>query len=72
MDENMEQVREMTLASLDAGLEKVSRLSQRVHHQLDHSRDAEAILRKDLGHVYLLEDGDKDAGMRSSAHLPAK
>ncbi len=62
VDENVEQVREMTLASLDAGLEKVSRLSQQVHHQLDHSLDAEAILRKDLGHVYLLEDGDRTLG----------
>jgi len=62
VDESVEQVHELTLDSLDSGLEKVSRLSQQVHLHLDHSLDAEAILRKDLGHVYLLEEGNNTLG----------
>ncbi len=61
-DEYVEQAQELTLASLDHGLKKISQLSQKVHPHLDHALDAEAILRKDLGHVYLLEDGDRTLG----------
>jgi GNAT superfamily N-acetyltransferase len=61
-DESVEHVHELTMASLDLGLKKISQLSQLVHPHLDHSLDAEAILRKELGHVYLLEDGDRTLG----------
>lgn len=49
-------VDELTLDHLSTGLPSVSSLSVKVNPQLDYSVEAEAIVRKRLGHVYFAND----------------
>jgi hypothetical protein len=55
--EATDRVEELTLADLEGGLGPVSALSSKVNPQLDYSVEVEAILRKELGRVYVIRNG---------------
>jgi ribosomal protein S18 acetylase RimI-like enzyme len=54
---------ELTLADLEGGLAAVSALSGKVNPQLDYSIEVETILRKELGHVYVIRNGADIEGL---------
>jgi GNAT superfamily N-acetyltransferase len=55
-------IEELTSDQLPTGLSSVSSLSAKVNPQLDYSVEAEVILRKGLGHVYLAQEDRRIAG----------
>jgi GNAT superfamily N-acetyltransferase len=57
------EVGELTMENLPAGLQSVSSLSEKVNAQLDYSIEAEAIIRRQLGHVYFVKEDRGLAGL---------
>lgn len=62
VDESVENVSELTIEDWKEGAKKISRLSQKINPYLDYANDAEVILRKQLGHVYLMEGEEGTMG----------
>ncbi|MBI0583187.1 MAG: GNAT family N-acetyltransferase [Methanomassiliicoccus sp.] len=58
----LDDVREVTIDDIDAGLATVSRLSEKINPQLDYASEAGSILRRRLGNVYVMDEGSGPLG----------